>query len=238
MNASGELIDRIPLALDVEAVLRHMGGVSGPAAAGVRADIERLRRRALEIVAPRVVLRLVAVEGIADGLVHLAGGQHFTSKKLGTLLAGAESLAVMVGTIGEALEEEVSRLFAASDYMDALALDAIGSVAVEEACQHVRSLVCRRYAAPAGLQVGPSLSPGYQYWDIRDQRVVFALVPAGDVGVSLTDSCLMVPRKSESAIVPLGRNLRVTAGEDEPPCRFCDRQNCPARTIFSNKEVR
>ena len=229
MAAVGELIEHIPLSLDPEAVLRHLGGAGDSAAAGVRADIGRLRRRAREIVVPRAVYRLVAVEGITDGAVCLAGGQRFTSQKLATLLVGAETLAVMVGTIGEPLEAEVTRLFAASEYLDALALDAIGSVAVEEVCQHVRSLVCRQYADPGGLQVGPSLSPGYQYWDISDQAAVFALVPGSEIGVSLTESCLMVPRKSESAIVPLGRKLKVTAGEDEPPCRFCDHQDCPAR---------
>ena len=219
----------MPLALDADTVLRHIGNTGGPAGPELRANVEQLRRQAQEMLTPRAVLQLVAVEGVANGTVNLAGGHSFHSKKLSGLLAGAETLAVMVGTVGEKLEEEVSRLFAVGEYVEALALDAIGSVAVEEVCQHVRSLVCREYADAVGLRVGPSLSPGYQYWDIREQAVLFSLLPAGEIGVTLTESSLMLPRKSESAIVPLGRDLKVTAGEDEPPCRFCDRQDCPAR---------
>ena len=229
MDDNGTLLQNIPLPLDPAAVMRHLGKSGGKSSELVRASVERWRAAARELLAPRAVYRPFAVEGIADGIVALAGGQRFSGARLGTLFAGAEQLVVTVGTIGRALEEEVSRLFAAAEFMDAVVLDAIGSVAVEEVCQYVRSLLCRRYGDEAGLRVGPSLSPGYQYWDLRDQRVIFALVPAEAIGVSLTDSCLMVPQKSESTVTPVGRNLRVTAGEDEPPCRFCDRHDCPAR---------
>jgi hypothetical protein len=229
LDDEARVIAGMPLALDADTVLRHIGNTAGPAGPELRASVEQLRRQAQEMLVPRAVLRLVPVAGVAEGKVNLGGGQSFHSKRLSGLLAGVETLAVMVGTVGEALEEEVTRLFAVGEYVEAMALDAIGSVAVEEVCQYVRSLVCREYADAAGWRVGPSLSPGYQYWDIREQAVLFSLLPADDIGVTLTESSLMLPRKSESAIVPLGRNLKVTAGEDEPPCRFCDRQDCPAR---------
>ncbi len=226
MDEDSVLLANIPLPLDAQAILRHLGGKSSAVVADA---IAHWREAAGSLLVPRAVYRPVAVADIADGAVMVAGGHAFTSAKLGVLFAGAERLVLTVGTIGAALEDEVSRLFAASEYVDALVLDAIGSVAVEEVCQYVRSRICRRYGDEEGLQVGPSLSPGYQYWDLRDQRVIFDLLPAGEIGVSLTESCLMIPRKSESTATPLGRRLRVTAGEDEPPCRFCDRQDCPAR---------
>ncbi len=216
----------VPLPLDAEAIVRHLGGKSSAAVADA---IAHWRAAAHDLLAPRAIYRPVAVESIADGTVTLAGGYTLSSPKLGVLFAGAERLVLTVGTIGAALEDEVSRLFAAGEHVDALVLDAIGSVAVEEVCQYVRSLICRRYGEEEGLQVGPSLSPGYQYWDLRDQQVIFRLLPAGEIGVSLSESCLMIPRKSESTATPLGHRLRVTAGEDEPPCRYCDRQDCPAR---------
>jgi len=217
------------LPLDTETIVRHLGGSGGDSVGRVRASIERWRAAAGELLAPRAIYRHIAVESTADGTVLLAGGKGFHSAKVSGLFRGADSVVVMVGTVGEALEAEITRLFAEAEYMDALVLDAVGSVAAEEVCQYVRYLVCRRYGDALGLRVGPSLSPGYQYWDLRDQRVIFDLLPTAEIGVTLTDSCLMVPRKSGSAVVPLGRELRVTAGEDEPPCRFCDRQDCPAR---------
>ncbi|MHB1134394.1 MAG: hypothetical protein ACYC4L_18645 [Chloroflexota bacterium] len=236
MNTDHEIIDGLSLELDAERVLRYLEAGASPTTA-VREGVDRLREEARSLLAPRAVWRLVPVEGIADGMVSLAGGQRFTSKKLSALLAGAESLGVMVGTIGDRLEEEVSRLFASAEYMEALTLDAIGTVAVEEVCQQIRSLICRCHADPAGWRVGPSLGPGYQYWDVREQEVVFTLLPAASIDVQLTESCLMLPRKSLSAIVPLGRQLRITADEEEPPCRYCDRRDCPGRIRDLTKEV-
>ena len=206
MQTNHELLENIAVEIDAERVLHYLEAGATPSPA-VREGVARLRAESRALLQPRALWRLVAVAGIANGVVSLAGGERFTSQKLSHLLEGAESLAVMVGTVGEALEDEVTRLFASAEYVDAMTLDAIGTVAVEEVLQQARSLVCRCHADPAGWQVGPSLGPGYQYWDVREQQVVFSLLPADAIGVQLTESCLMLPRKSLSAIVPLGRRV-------------------------------
>lgn len=232
-NGMGEesiKLDNIPLPLDAEVIIRHLGG-AGSRPELVNASVERWRAAARPWLQPRLVYRHLPVLGIANGSISLGSGHRFDSTKVSGLFKGAELLIVAVGTIGPTLEEEVSRLFAENEYMDAMVLDAIGSVAVEETCQFLRYLVCRSFGDEQGLKIGPSLSPGYQYWDIKEQRVIFDMLPAGDIDVTLTESCLMVPRKSESMVIPVGRELRVTAGEAETPCRFCDRLDCPARKV-------
>ena len=61
-------------------------------------------------------------------------------------------------------------------------------------------------------------------WPIQEQVPLFALL--GDVkgaaGVRLTDSCLMLPRKSVSGIVfPTGVDFRT--------CQLCRREGCRSR---------
>ena len=208
--------------------MRNIGGTGEPTAR-LLADIERLRVQTRELLSPRAVHRRVTVERTGAEGVLLDGGRQFSGAKLGSLFAGAQEVIVAVCTIGDALEQEVTRLFAQSEYMDAIILDSIGTTAVEEAGMYLRSFICRRYGDEEGFKVGPSLSPGYQYWDLRDQRVLFDLVPAAEIGVTLTESCLMLPRKSESTVVPIGRELRITAEASEAPCRFCDRRDCRSR---------
>jgi hypothetical protein len=221
-----DLLENIPLKLDPASILRNLGGGTSP---WLEVDVERWRAQARPLLAPRMVYRRVPVTYTGVEGVELAGGHRFASAKLGSLFTGAEWAIVAVGTIGPALEEEVSRLFARCEYMDAMLLDAIGTTAVEDVGNYLRSRICRECGDNEGLRVGPSLSPGYQYWDIRDQEVVFNLVPGAEIGVILTESCLMLPRKSESLVVPLGRQLKITAEVNEPPCRYCDRRDCPSR---------
>jgi hypothetical protein len=47
-------------------------------------------------------------------------------------------------------------------------------------------------------------SPGYCGWHVSAQRALFAYLGAGAIGVSLNDSCLMLPLKSVSGVLAAG----------------------------------
>jgi hypothetical protein len=78
-------------------------------------------------------------------------------------------------------------------------------------------------ATARGLSVGMRASPGQEGWSIQQQRVVFGVVPAEEIGVRLTSSCLMLPRKSVSFVIGLGPDMRA----DAVPCDYCSkRERC------------
>jgi len=59
---------------------------------------------------------------------------------------------------------------------------------------------------------------------MEEQRKLFALLgdPVKEVGVELTESCLMIPVKSVSGIW-------FPAKIDFENCQLCSRENCPGR---------
>jgi len=68
--------------------------------------------------------------------------------------------------------------------------------------------------------------PGQEGWPIQQQRVLFDLLPAGEIGVRLTASYLMLPRKSLSFVVGLGPEMQ----PDAVTCDFCSkRERCAWR---------
>jgi hypothetical protein len=72
-----------------------------------------------------------------------------------------------------------------------------------------------------------NMSPGsLEDWPITEQTKLFSIF--GDterrVGVRLTDSLLMVPRKSISGIL-------FPSEEGFVACRLCDRERCPSRKV-------
>ena len=81
----------------------------------------------------------------------------------------------------------------------------------------------------AGLQVGPCLVPGNEYWDLEGQRTVFSALPAHRIGVRLLDSLQMDPQKSQSALVPFGAELRILDDPASSPCSRCKATRCPMR---------
>jgi hypothetical protein len=138
----------------------------------------------------------------------------------------AEEIAAAVCTIGGALEERVSAVLD-EDPVLALALDGLGTAAVDvlttEVCGQVAAEVEAR-----GLRATVPLSPGMMGWSLADgQDQIFSLLNAGGIGVVLTSSRLMVPRKSASMVIGVGR--RVISGRRT--CDLCDiRDTCRYQT--------
>ena len=53
----------------------------------------------------------------------------------------------------------------------------------------------------AGYERTMRFSPGYGEWPLKAQEKLLPLVEADKIGVTLTDTDIMIPRKSVSAII-------------------------------------
>ena len=129
-------------------------------------------------------------------------------------------------TLNQNQVRAVAELLADGDPVRALALDGAGTGAGEQIAQMVHERVCDE-ASERGWRTGMRASPGQEGWAIEQQRQLFSLVPAERVGVRLTESCLMIPRKSVSFAIGLGPQMQA----DETPCDYCSkRKRCFWRT--------
>jgi len=121
----------------------------------------------------------------------------------------AEKVAICLCTIGPKLEEEIKKLMKINEMTRALILDALGSEAAEEvAIQSDRKLAEK--AREMNLWPSKRYSPGYGKWDVKEQRFIFKLLPAADIGVQLTESCMMIPRKSISFRINFYKDKKLT----------------------------
>lgn len=209
--------------LQVAHVLRGQG-IDDPtrASPAVVAVAQQVLAEAQALLAPAAMYTVLPVHDFHHQAVILDGGGTFEGPLVARALAGAREVALAVCTIGPALEEQVAALFAAGHTLRALALDGAGTAAVGEVSRTVGARICDE-ASARGLNVGMRASPGHEGWSIRQQRTLFGLVPADETGVRLTDSCLMLPRKSVSFAVGLGPEMQA----DAVSCDFCSkRERC------------
>jgi hypothetical protein len=217
------------LELDVDKVLVGQG--ADPAAIrqrhpGLVQTAERALGVGLHLIAPDAVHSVLAVTRRDDQGVHLAGDGCIRGTSIERRLCEADEIAVAVCTIGDALEQRVSTALD-DDPVLALALDGLGTAAVDA----LASAVCGQVAAEAearGSKATIPFSPGMMGWSLADgQDQIFALVNAGGIGVALTPSRLMVPRKSVSMVIGLGPRV-ITGGQ---ACELCDmKDTCRYRT--------
>jgi hypothetical protein len=110
---------------------------------------------------------------------------------------------VAVATIGPRLEKEVHDLMSSGDSLKGYMLDCAGVVAVGQVQMHAREMA-QQMADELGWGVGPGLYPGSPMgWPVQGQRDLIKLVPADEIGVTITSSAMLVPQKSSSVLIPL-----------------------------------
>jgi hypothetical protein len=159
------------------------------------------------------------------GIYTVAAGRDLPGSRMFEAL---ERMAFCICTVGGRLEEEVTALSSGGDILKAVVLDAIGSVAAESTADFMEKRI-RDEAMRDGLEVSCRASPGYGDWDIREQACIFRLLPADRIGVRLSESFMMTPRKSVSFAVHIAEHpVRLRS---ENSCRNCDVENCPYRLL-------
>ena len=109
----------------------------------------------------------------------------------------AEKVALCICTIGPQIESESAKLIKNDALMKGLILDAIGSEATEQIARQTDKFLFTK-AREMGLWPSKRFSPGYRSWNIEEQRYVFQELPGEEIGVTLNESCMMIPRKSVS----------------------------------------
>ena len=155
--------------------------------------------------------------------VTIDGGIVFRSSILTRLLEQCEKVAVFTVTIGNHLEKIVAALARDGLMLRATILDTVGSNTAERVAEMAHNLISEE-ARPLGFCTSRRFSPGYCDWDISQQEMVFGAMGRNTAGVSLTDGYLMIPRKSISGIIGLGRPGHDV--EEYNPCRTCSNREC------------
>ena len=143
--------------------------------------IEETKSKYLELLHPRAIYRIL----------------DYSETNKHPIFDSAEKVALCICTIGPQIESESARLVKGDALMKGLILDAIGSEATEQVARQTDRLLCKK-AREMNLWPSKRFSPGYRSWNIEEQRYVFQVLPGEEIGVTLNESCMMIPRKSVS----------------------------------------
>ena len=139
-------------------------------------------------------------------------------------LSGSEAYALFMCTAGEEFEAFHQRLKTEGDMVRVFIADALGSV-IAEKCADQMELKLQESIDKLGWKHTNRFSPGYCGWHVSEQQRLFPLFNGHTCGITLTDSSLMVPIKSVSGIIGLGREVRRL----DYTCGLCDFKQCYKR---------
>ncbi|MBN2514906.1 MAG: hypothetical protein JXC33_02610 [Deltaproteobacteria bacterium] len=133
-----------------------------------------------------------------------------------------------IATIGDGVEKEIARLTEEERLFDAYILESMGSMAVENMVDaFFKDMETKYNAQDKGITL--RFSPGYCDWSVKEQKKLFRLIDATRIDVTLTDSCLMHPRKSISGIFGIHPFDGDNPVFQYNPCSDCMKKDCTAR---------
>lgn len=126
-------------------------------------------------------------------------GLHIASRDLASHLEGCDGVLLFAATVGIELDRLIAKYGRLSPAR-ALMLQAIGAERIEALCDAFCADLAKEYRTTARF------SPGYGDLSLVCQKDVFAVLDCETrIGLTLTDSLLMLPTKSVTAIVGLKR---------------------------------
>ena len=142
------------------------------------------------------------------------------------VVAESEKVLLIAATLGIYVEK-LLRKTQITDMAKAVVVDAMASVAIEQFMDKIEDELKERYK---GLYFTNRFSPGYGDYPLEKQReVVKILNTEKKLGLSLSDSLLLNPTKSVTAVIGLHTNEVKGKINCTSKCMKCGNKNCPYR---------
>ena len=153
------------------------------------------------------------------------GNVEIYSRNLRTNLKDCKQVVLFVATLGT----EVDRLIRKMQVVDmakAVVMQACAATLLEEYCDELQQKIAERMQEQ-GKYIRPRFSPGYGDFSIQHQKAVLAMLEASKrIGVTMTDSYMLTPTKSVTAVIGIGdaeMNCNLNS------CEECDKTDCTYR---------
>ena len=192
IGAPRPLLLEKPAAIDMAQAARYFGARGTPDESTM-ALLEKCAVPLLAAATPRAVWLEADVDALAEAGI-LRGGDVMKH------LEGCPQALLLAVTLGPAVDAQIRRA-GVGDIAAGVASDALGSALAEQAAEAAEAEL-RQWAAKEGKYLTGRFSPGYGDWDIAVQPLVAnALDTVRRAGLCVTDTNLMIPRKSVTAIL-------------------------------------
>ena len=167
------------------------------------------------------------VDGEGDSnvpsVVKLDNGTVFHSKALARYVGNAKELFLFGATLGSRVDIALRRM-ALTSVAEAGAGQAVAAALIETYCDDCCAELQKQL--PEGKQLKWRFSPGYGDWPLEEQKILFPVLDcAHTIGLTLTESCMMAPVKSVTAVMAITE----TAAQANNKCLHCSKTDCEFR---------
>lgn len=204
------------MTLDRAEALRYLA-IARPDAGSLEA-IEPVAAALEAALTPRFTFAAFPVRHTPEGVSLEGSGLVLPGRMARTMLRECTDAVLLLCTLGAGFEARL-RAASARDMAQAAMLDACGSAYVEAGCFDAEKAIAARFP---GKFLTDRFSPGYGDLPLELQpKLCAALDSQRRLGVTVTESLLMVPMKTVSAVIGLADTPQPARVRG---CQFCARR--------------
>ncbi len=155
-----------------------------------------------------------------NNVVNIDGVLFDTAGIITSSLKNISQAVFFVASIGEEFDKWLTGK-SDDDFYTGYLANLIGSEITESLTNWTYRKIIE-YAQKEKLNWSNKYSPGYCGWNVDEQKKIFDFFPKNICGITLTESSLMLPIKSVSGLVALGKEI----AWQEYPCDICKVGHC------------
>jgi 5-methyltetrahydrofolate--homocysteine methyltransferase len=160
-----------------------------------------------------------------DDSVQLDNGTVFHSKALARYMGESTELFLFGATLGSRVDVALRRM-AMTSVAEAGAGQAVAAALIETYCDDCCAELQKQL--PSNKKMKWRFSPGYGDWALEEQKILFSVLDcAHTIGLTLTESCMMAPVKSVTAVIAITEED--TCSDITNKCLRCNKIDCKFR---------
>jgi len=211
--------------IEKKEVLRYLGYKNQKIDKNLIDLIEVCCKEIIDICKESFVYEIFDIERKNNQVFLLGSTLVLKDKDIINHLASSKKCLVMAATLGIAVDNRIA-YYSRFNITKGLIMDACATTAIENLCDELQAEFMEN-ALVDNLHITNRYSPGYGDFSIENQGDILNVLDAfKKIGLSVTESSIMLPRKSVTAFIGLSEieNLK-----SKDKCKSCKNKDCDFR---------
>ncbi len=211
--------------IDKKEVLRYLGYKNQEIDKSLTDLIEDCCKEVIEVCKESFVYEIFDIERKNDELFLLGSTLVLEDIDIINHLSASKKCIVLAATLGIEVDSRIA-YYSRFDITKGLIMDACATTAIENLCDELQTKIMEK-ALEDNLHITNRYSPGYGDFSIDNQGTILNVLEAyKQIGLSVTESNIMIPRKSVTALIGLGENATLSS---KNKCKSCKNTDCSFR---------
>lgn len=211
-------------ALNRAEAIRYMGQADGKCDDTLLSVIDEMEKIVLKEAVPRYIYKCFDISECDEGIMLLGTSLCLKGNDIKKHLKGCKKAVLIGATLSAGIDRQI-RICELSDILKALALDCLSSTAIEQVCDKLELIIKDEFK---DYEMTFRYGLGYGDLPIEQQKDFLTVLNAPKtIGLNVTESNILTPRKSVTAIIGLSKDKIEPAKRG---CAVCNmRDNCSLR---------